>query len=165
MTKRSRKLTLSPDQRDHLVQNFSDLLTKNLALQQALQTQKDDSTAAQELLFLELLEIFDSFDMLLTSLTEHQDSLPLQWKRWPKSLASLQKKLLGILERRQVTLIKLQEGNPDFTFCQVVEENLREERHDETSPNHFKVIRQGFKIRDRLLRPAEVIKIADDQGQ
>ncbi|WP_299493697.1 nucleotide exchange factor GrpE [Acaryochloris sp. IP29b_bin.137] len=150
MTKPSPDLRLSPAQRDQLVQHLSTLLSERLTLQQALQTQRDKDAAAQEALLLELLELVDSFDLLLTYLAEHQETVPRAWQRLPKSLRSMQKKLLETLEHRQVKPFEVNPQNPDFNLCRVVDGNQQENAT-------YKVIRQGFYIQDRLLRPAEVI--------
>ncbi len=151
MAQPSSNLILSQAQRDQLVQHLSQLLVERLALQQALQTQKDNDAAAQEALLLELLEIVDSFDLLLTYLANQQDTVPPAWQRLPKSLMSMQKKLFGILARRQVTPCDVDPQNLDFNLCRVVDGD----KHKEAT---YQVIRQGFYIQDRLLRPAEVIQ-------
>ena len=123
-------------------------------LKQAYQQQKEKAASEQEELFLELLEIFDALEFLLNYIAENSEINPQFIKRLPKSLATIQKKLVNILEQRQVQLIDFQETKPNFSVCQVVE---REERNDLEEQTITKVVRQGFCLDGKILRPVEVI--------
>jgi molecular chaperone GrpE len=147
-------LKLSDEQRTQLQQELGTLLKDKMSLKQALQQQGEKATAEKEELFLELLEVFDALEFFLNYIEENPDPNPKFFKRLPKSLGTIQKKLLNILERRQVEPIEFQDTKPDYSVCQVVE---REEREDIEEQTITKVVRQGFRVEDKVLRPIEVI--------
>ena len=147
-------LKLSDEQRKELFQKIGTLFKEKIFLKQAYQQQEEKAASEQEELFLELLGIFDALEFLLNYITENSEINPQFIKRLPKSLATIQKKLVNILEQRQVQLIDFQETKPNFSICQVVE---REERNDLEEQTVTKVVRQGFYLDGKILRPVEVI--------
>ena len=147
-------LSLNPEQRKQLLQELGILLKEKVSLKQAVREQQEQAKAANEELFLELLEIFDALEFLLNYIAEHSEPSPQLIKRLPKSLASVQKKLLSVLERRQVNPIDFQKTQPDFSLCQVVDREVRNDLEEQTIT---KVVRQGFHLGDKILRPVEVI--------
>jgi molecular chaperone GrpE len=147
-------LKLSDEQRNQLQQELGTLLKERMSLKQALQQQGEKATAEKEELFLELLEVFDALEFFLNYIEENPEPNPKFFKRLPKSLGTIQKKLLNILERRQVQPIELQATKADYSVCQVVE---RETRNDLEEQTITKIVRQGFRIEDKVLRPVEVI--------
>ena len=147
-------LKLSDEQRNQLQQELGNLLKDRISLKQALQHQGEKATAEKEELFLELLEVFDALEFFLNYIKENPDPNPKFFKRFPKSLGTIQKKLLNILERRQVQPIEFEDTKPDYSICQVVD---REERIDLEEQTITKVVRQGFRVEDKVLRPIEVI--------
>jgi molecular chaperone GrpE len=147
-------LKLSDEQRNQLQQELGTLLKERMSLKQALQQQGEKATAEKEELFLELLGVFDSLEFFLNYFEKNLDPNPHFFKSLPKSLGTIQKKLLSILERRQVELIEFQDTKPDYSICQVVD---REERQDIEEQTITKVVRQGFRVEDKVLRSIEVI--------
>ena len=147
-------LKINKEQRNQLQQELGTLLKEKMSLKQALQQQGEKATAEKEELFLELLEVFDSLEFFLNYIEENPDPNPKFFKRLPKSLSTIQKKLLTILEQRQVKLIKSPDITPDYSYCQVVD---REEREDLKEHTITKIVRQGFLVDDKVLRPTEVI--------
>ncbi len=147
-------LKLNDEQRNQLQQELGILLKEKMSLKQALQLQAEQATSEKEELFLEMLEIFDALEFFLNWIEENPDPNPKFFKRLPKSLGTIQKKLLNILERRQVEPIEFQDTKPDYSVCQVVD---REEREDLEEQTITKVVRQGFRVEDKVLRSIEVI--------
>ena len=147
-------LRLSDKQRNQLQQELGTLLKEKMSLKQSLQQQGEQATSEQEQLFLELLEVFDALEFFLNYIEENPDPNPKFFKRLPKSLGTIQKKLLNILEQRQVQPIKFQDTKPDYSVCQVVDREAREDVEEQTI---IKVVRQGFRVKDKVLRPIEVI--------
>ncbi|MBA3923378.1 MAG: nucleotide exchange factor GrpE [Nostocaceae cyanobacterium] len=144
---------LSHEQRDRLLQEVGNLLKERGVLQQSVREQQAKTTTANEELFLELLEVVDTLEFLLNYVANHEPS-PQSWERLPKSLASIEKKLLMILERRQVNSIDFSATQPDFTLCRVVDREVRSDLENQTIT---KVVRRGFRLGNKLLRPIEVI--------
>ena len=145
---------LKSDQREELLLQLGNLLKENLALKQELQKQANTANSEKEQLFLEVLELFDGLESLITYLNENPDPDPRFIKRLPKSLGTLQKKLLTILKRREVTPIEHSSSVPDYKVCQVVDREQRDDLEDNTIT---KVVHQGFWLNGKVLRPLEVI--------
>ena len=147
---------LTESEKEQLQQELGNLLKENMLLKQSLKLQSEQAISAKEELFLELLEIFDGLEFFLNYLEANPDpdSSSKVWQRLPKSLNTIQKKLLNILAKRQVQPIKLKTQQPDYSLCQVVD---HEERTDLAEQTITKVVRQGFKLESKLLRPTEVI--------
>jgi molecular chaperone GrpE len=155
-------LKLSNEQRNQLQQELGTLLKERMSLKQALQQHGEKAIAEKEELFLELLEVFDALEFFLNYIEENPDPNPKFFKRLPKSLGTIQKKLLNILERRQVEPIEFQDTKPDYSVCQVVD---REEREDLEEQTITKVVRQGFRVEDKVLRSIEVITSKKPQSR
>lgn len=153
-TNQSLTFKLNNEQRNQLQQELSTLLKEKMSMKQSLQQQGEKTTAEKEELFLELLEVFDALEFFLNYIEENPNPNPKFFKRLPKSLGTIQKKLLNILERRQVKLIEFQDTKPDYSVCQVVD---REEREDLEEQTITKVVRQGFQVEKKILRSVEVI--------
>ena len=147
-------LKLNEEQRNQLQHKLKTLLKERMSLKQSLQQQGEKATAEKEELFLELLEVFDALESFLNYIEENPDPNPKFFKRLPKSLGTIQKKLLNILERRQVQPIEFKDTKPDYSFCQVVD---REEREDLEEQTITKIVRQGFRVEEKILRSVEVI--------
>ncbi|NCR52305.1 MAG: nucleotide exchange factor GrpE [Microcystis aeruginosa L211-07] len=146
---------ISEEDRNKLLSQIRTLFKEEASLKQALRQQGENNRSEKEQIFLELLEVFDTLESLLNFLEDRPDEPDERvWKRLPKSLKSVQTKLLSILEKRQVLKIELSDHQPDFTICQVVEREIRPDLAEQTIT---KIVRQGFTIEDKLLRPIEVI--------
>jgi molecular chaperone GrpE len=145
-------LQLSAATCDTLVQSIGDQLRQNFTLSQTLRAQAQQHHSEDEVLFLELLEVVDAMELLLRYSNNQQAAVAIT-----KSLKSVQKKLLGVLAKRQVTPIAqtIDANNTiDFTTCRVVDQEVRPELSPQTITQ---VVRQGFCFGDRVLRPTEVI--------
>lgn len=151
---RSAAYQLSEAQKNQIQQELATLLKEKMYLKQSLKQQREQTESEKEELFLELLEVFDAIEFLLNYIESNPEPSPKLFKRLPKSISTIQKKLLGILEKRHVEQIELEDNKPDYDTCQVVD---REEREDLEEQTITKVVRQGFKIESKILRPVEVI--------
>lgn len=154
MNKNKLSLKLSADKKEQIITEVKTLLKEKRSLKQSLQEEKEKSQSSKEELFLELLELFDSLEQLLLYMENNTELNTKFIQRLPKSLSAIQKKLLTILERRKVTLIHFEDTKPDYSICQVVDREIRDDIEEQTIT---KVVRQGFKINDNTLRPIEVI--------
>ncbi|REJ48317.1 MAG: nucleotide exchange factor GrpE [Microcystis aeruginosa TA09] len=145
---------ISEEDRNKLLSLIINLTKEEASLKQALRQQGENNRSEKEQIFLELLEVFDTLESLLNYLEYRHEPDDRVGKRLPKSLKSVQTKLLSILEKRQVLKIELSADQPDFTICQVVDREIRPDLEEQTIT---KIVRQGFTIEDKLLRPMEVI--------
>ena len=113
-------------------------------------------------LFLELLEVADALEALLDYLENNPSPSPEFIERLPKSIGAVNRKFLGVLGKRQLLPIELQEGTePDFNLCRVID---REERTDIPDQTITKIVRRGFHLGEKVLRPTEVITAKSDNG-
>ena len=148
------QIKLSNEIRDLIVKEIGTLLKQQVSLKQTLREQDSQNQAANEELFLELLEVVDALEFLMEYMANNPDPSPQFIQRLPKSVGSVHKKLLNILGKRQVTPIELEGNQLDFELCKVVD---REIKPDQPPQTITKVVRQGFRVKDKVLRPIEVI--------
>jgi len=145
---------ISAEQRLIIQEELAALYQKRGILTQQIHEQKQQHQAQNEELFLEILEIFDSLEFLVNYLQDNSELTPEAIKRLPKSIQSIQKKLLLTLSKRKVKKIELTDEKPDFNFCQVIDQEIRD---DIAEHNITKITRQGFDYDGKILRPVEVI--------
>jgi molecular chaperone GrpE len=145
---------ISAEERLIIQEELAALYHKRGILTQQIQEQKQQHQAQNEEIFLEILEIFDSLEFLLNYLQDNPELTPEAIKRLPKSIQSIQKKLLLTLAKRKVKKIELTDEKPDFNFCQVIDQEIRD---DIAEHNITKITRQGFDYDGKILRPVEVI--------
>ena len=148
------KFELCQEEKVKIQKEMGDALKEIASLKQSLRQKEQYFLSEQEQIFIELLEVFDAMESPLEYLKNNLEIDPLFVKRLPKSLGNVQQKLSIILEKRQVSLIDIQGNKPDFTCCQVVD---REDRNDLEDQTITKVVRQGFRLGDKILRPIEII--------
>lgn len=154
MSNTIQNFTISQELRDLLVQELGSLSKQNVSLQQSLREQQTQASAESEDLFLELLEVGDALEALLDYLANNPDPSPEFMRRFPKFLGAVQRKFLSVLKKRQVIPIELEGTQPNFDLCRVVDREVRADLADRTIT---KVVRQGFHVGDKVLRPTEII--------
>ncbi len=147
-------LAFPKELRENIIHELGKLLKDRASLQQTLREQQSQEQMEKEKLFLELLEVVDALDFLLESIHLNPEHSPQLVQRLPRSISSIQKKLLNILHRRQVTPIEFEATQPDFEICKVVDREIRNDLEPQTIT---KIVRQGFQIDKKILRPVEVI--------
>lgn len=154
MSNTIQNFTISQELRDLLIKEIGSLNKQNVSFQQSLREQQTQSSAESEDLFLELLEVGDALEALLDYLANNPDPSPEFMRRFPKSLGAVQRKFLSVLKKRQVIPIELEGTQPNFDLCRVVDREVRADLADRTIT---KVVRQGFHVGDKVLRPTEII--------
>jgi molecular chaperone GrpE len=145
---------LTQDKRDLLIQEIGSIQKENIVLEQSLREQQTQTSAKTEDLFLELLEVSDALENLLEYLNNNSEPNQDFIQRLPKSVGAVNRKFLSILKKRQVVPIELQDTQPDFNLCRVVDREVNNDLADQTIT---KIVRQGFRLQDKILRPTEVI--------
>jgi molecular chaperone GrpE len=146
-------LALDREQQQQTIDRLGSLLKERLVLQQSLAKQSAATTASNEQLFLELLELFDTLESLIDYFQNNNKLTERTLERLPKSLATIQSKLLATLSRRNVQKIELTDIAADSPLCQIIDAQINPQI---ATPTVTKVVRQGFKIGERLLRPVEI---------
>ena len=154
MSKTSQNFILSQDNCEQLIEKIGTLEKDNMLLRQSLREQQTKSVASSEDLFLELLEVGDALETLLEYLASNSELTPEICQRLPRNIGAIHRKLLNVLKKRQISPIELEETQPDFDLCRVVEREVRSDLADKTIT---KIVRRGFILGETILRPAEVI--------
>ncbi len=154
MSKTSLNLILNQENREQLINKLSTLEKENMLLKQSLREQQTKSAASSEDLYLELLEVGDAFDSFLEYLASNPELTPEICQRLPRNIKAIHRKLLNVLKKRQISPIELEETQPDFDLCRVVEREVRSDLPDQTIT---KIVRRGFRLGETILRPMEVI--------
>ncbi|MCC5660877.1 nucleotide exchange factor GrpE [Nostoc sp. XA010] len=153
---------LSKEKRDLTIQKFGNLQKENVLLQQSLREQQSQAAADTEDLFLEVLEIGDALEALLDYLEQNPDPSPEFIQRLPQSVGAVNRKFLSVLKKRQILPIELQSTQPDFNLCRVVDREVRNDMPDQTIT---KIVRRGFSLGEKTLRPTEVITSKTSVGE
>lgn len=154
MSKISQTYIINQEQRDSITEELGKLKKQNIQLQQYLREQQAKSTAESEDFFLELLEVADTLESLLTYLENNSNPSPEFIQRLPRSIGAIYRKLLNVLAKRQVVPIELEESQLDFNLYKVVDREVRTDLPDQTITQ---ILRRGFRRSEKILRPAEVI--------
>jgi molecular chaperone GrpE len=145
---------LSKSQRQNVVDALGQLLKKKVAAQQTLQEYEAQSDTLNEKLYLEILDVLDTIEPLITYIADNPELNPKFIKRLPKSFSNIQQKLLNILERRNISTIEVDASELDFNVTRVVGHEVHDELDEMTV---VRVVRQGFCWDKKILRPTEVI--------
>ncbi len=145
---------LSLEERDRILEALKNLCKEKVLLQQSVREQQTQAASATEDLCLELLEVGDALEALLDYLTNNPNPSPEFLQRLPRSMGAVHRKFLSVLAKRQVLPIELVGTQPDFDLCRVVDREVRSDLPDQTIT---KVLRQGFHLGKKILRPTEVI--------
>lgn len=151
---KSQNFILTQEYREQLIEKIGILEKDNMLLKQSLREQQTKSVASSEDLFLELLEVGDVLETLLEYLESKPELTPEICQRLPRNIGAIHRKLLNVLKKRQVSPIELEETQPDFNLCRVVEREISTDVPDQTIT---KIVRRGFRLGETILRPAEVI--------
>lgn len=112
----------------------------------------ETSAYANSGLLEQLLPVIDSFEMgLAAARAESSESIIFQ------GMAMVQRQLAGFLEAQQVTAID-SDSSGSQAFDPSVHEAVGQEASPEVPEGHvLRVQRKGYKLRDRLIRPALVV--------
>jgi molecular chaperone GrpE len=151
---KSQSYIISQEVLERTVQEIGSMKQQQVALEQSLREQHTLASAANEELFLELLEVSDAIEALLEYLANNPHPSPEYIQRLPRSLGAVHRKLLSVLAKRHVCSIELTGTQPDFNLCRVVDREVRSDVPDQTIT---KEVRRGFCLGDKVLRPTEVI--------
>lgn len=137
-----------------LISEIWKLKKNNISLKQKSREQQEQFSSANEELYLELLEALDTVDSLLVYLNKNPDLSPQFLNRLPRAVSGIKQKLLDILARRQVHPIELDTAKVNFENCRVVDYEVQNDMEEHTV---VEIIRSGFSLEEKILRPIEVI--------
>jgi molecular chaperone GrpE len=140
--------------RDKLVDFQRDIISLSQALQAKEQAYRD----GEDHLLLELILVLDAFDNIFNSLADKAETFDKSMRRALNSFTRVQSKVRRILEARGVEQIACPDGKAVVGLCKVVETQAVAGRQE---GEIISVVRHGYRHGDRVLRPAEVITVAN----
>lgn len=145
---------LSDAQRDQLTERLKRLMRANGDLERQLRSEREQTATEQGSLFLELLEVLDMLDGMARSLEAVSELTPAYAKRLGRSLSTTRDKLKASLEHRKLERIPDPADGLDFSVHKVIEQEVRPELPPQTV---LKILKQGYRLSGRVLRPTEVV--------
>ena len=102
--------------------------------------------------------VSDSFENVFNNLQAKEESFDKSAKRAMKSFRGIYRKLLRVMNERGVERLEFPKGKAEIGLCKVVD---TEEMVDAEEGAIISVVRNGYRREDRILRPAEVITVAN----
>nr|VFJ88143.1 MAG: molecular chaperone GrpE [Candidatus Kentron sp. LFY]VFJ99898.1 MAG: molecular chaperone GrpE [Candidatus Kentron sp. LFY]VFK18937.1 MAG: molecular chaperone GrpE [Candidatus Kentron sp. LFY] len=123
-----------------------------------LEDEKKASEKENEI-FLELCAVLDSFENIFNAMDEKDDTLDKTSKRMIKSFRAIYRKLIRLLEAHGVKQIEFPDGKSKVGLCKVIETRPKPGRE---GGEIITVVRNGYQSRGQILRPAEVITVAEE---
>ena len=130
--------------------------TEIIELSQTLQTERKRGQEQQERLFLELFEVLDACENIFNNMADKEETLDKSSRRMLKSFRAVYRKLLRLLEEQGVQMIEFQDGMCTIGLCKVLETRPDADREE---GEIIAVVRNGYRSKQRVLRPAEVITV------
>lgn len=127
-------------------------LSRDLSARDELSRQQDDG------LFLELASVLDSFENVFSSLQDKEEFFDKSAKRAMKSFRGIHRKLLRIMDENGVERLEFPDGKAEIGLCKVVD---TEPMVGAQEGAIISVVRSGYRRGGRVLRPAEVITVAN----
>jgi len=144
--------------KQRLQEKLVDFQRDIISLSQAIQAKEQAFQDLEGDLLLELLLVLDAFENIFNSLEGKAETFDKAARRALKSFTRIQNKVVRILEERGVEQIVFPDGKAVAGLCKVVETQRAEERQESEI---LSIVRHGYRHGDRVLRPAEVITVAN----
>lgn len=130
--------------------------TEIIQLSQTLQTERKRGQEQQEHLFVELFEVLDACENIFNNMADKEETLDKSSRRMLKSFRAVYRKLLRLLEEQGVKMIEFHDGKCAIGLCKVLETRPDADREE---GEIIAVVRNGYRSKQRVLRPAEVITV------
>lgn len=129
-----------------------------LSLSQDLQAKEQAFRDGEDHLLLELMLVLDAFENVFNNLEDKAETFDKSVRRGLKSFSRIQSKVMRILEEHGVEQIVFPDGKAVVGVCKVVETQALEGCEE---GKIISVVQHGYRHSDRVLRPAEVITVAN----
>ncbi len=144
--------------KQRLQEKLVDFQRDIISLSRTLQTKEQAFQDREDDLLLELTLVLDAFENVFSNLEDKAETFDKSTRRALKSFTRIQNKVMRILEERGVEQIVFPDGKAVVGLCKVVETQMAEERDE---GEIISIVRQGYRSGERVLRPAEVITVAN----
>jgi molecular chaperone GrpE (heat shock protein) len=130
---------------------------KLITLSRELEACEELSQQREDGLFLELVSVLDSFENVFNNLQDKDETFDKSTKRAMKSFRGIYRKLLRVMGESGVERLEFPNGKAEIGLCKVIETASMADAEEGAI---ISVVRNGYRRRDRILRPAEVITVA-----
>ena len=131
-----------------------------IALSDELRRVNSQCRDNEDRFLLELLTVLDAFENVFANLAEKEPAFDKSAKRGMKSFRAIYRKLTRLLEEKDVIQMVFPEDRAaPMEWCQVAETNVADDKEDGVV---LAIIKNGYQRGDRVIRPAEVITVAND---
>jgi molecular chaperone GrpE (heat shock protein) len=144
--------------KERLRAKLIDFQKKILTLYRERDARDELSRQQEDALFLELASVLDSFENVFNNLQDKEESLDKSAKRAMKSFRGIYRKLLRILDESGVERLEFPDSKAAIGLCKVVD---TEPMVGAEEGAIISVVRNGYRREERVLRPAEVITVAN----
>ena len=129
-----------------------------VSLSRELETEKELARNREDELYLKLAAVLDACENVFNTVRDKEETLDKSTRRMLKSFQAINRKLVRILEESGVERLVFADGNAEIGLCKIVDTQVMEDAEDGTIVS---VIRSGYRRGARILRPAEVITVAN----
>lgn len=143
--------------KERLRAKLIDFQKKIVTLSRELEARDKLSQQREDGLFLELVSVLDSFENVFNNLQDKEKTFDKSTKRAMKSFRGIYRKLLRVMDESGVERLEFPNGKAEIGLCKVIE---TAPMADAGEGAIISVVRNGYRRRDRILRPAEVITVA-----
>jgi molecular chaperone GrpE len=147
-------LSITRSDVDRLTSRIEALLRQRADLESRARSAAESGRSERDGMFLEMLEVVDLLESIATGLDAAVEGGAAVPARSARSVRAAGGKLLQCLSLRGVELIPDPDGHLDYAIHRVVDTEVRADLPDRTP---IRVIRKGYRIESRVLRPTEVI--------
>ncbi len=147
-----------PMKKERLRAKLVDFQKKIVTLSRALEARDELSQQREDGLFLELVSVLDSFENVFNNLQDKEETFDKSTKRAMKSFRGIYRKLLRVMDESGVERLGFPDGKAEIGLCKVVE---TEPMTGAEEGAIISIVRNGYRRGERILRPAEVITVAN----
>jgi molecular chaperone GrpE len=144
--------------KQRLQEKLVDFQRDIICLSQAIQVKEQAFQDRESDLLLELLLVLDAFENIFNNLEGKAETFDKSAQRALKSFTRIQNKVMRILAERGVEQIVFPDGKAVVGLCKVVETQAAEGRQE---GEILSIVRHGYRHGERVLRPAEVVTVAN----
>jgi len=116
-------------------------------------SQKDIIKYSTENIIMQILPVIDNFESSIAHIPDDEES-----GGWVQGIMYIKKQLENVIKENGIEEIKVKTGDEfDATKCEAVEQEASSKKRIENENKISKVVLKGYKIGDKIIRPAKVI--------
>lgn len=144
--------------KDRLKDKLVDFQKEIIELSSTNRKQTKQFQDAEDHLLLDVVAVMDAFENVFAHLETKEPTFDKTAQRAMNSFRSIYRKLARVLEDKGVAPVEFRDGRAQMEWCQIVETKCAPGQAEGTI---LAMIKRGYRRGDRVLRPAEVITVAN----